>query len=186
MSHATQPLLRGGAHGNDQDGILERGASINKVTNIGTTPSDIASQRGHDDIVRLISAACVSPLHRVCMSRDPARVLAALRLDGTDPLTGPPTALEIVSNQADYPSLYCDEAAVHLRLAMGEWAPSEARHRVWPASFRRGVVTILPVGGERSSLSSSSLLTQRHLRISAGDRPRTNVTPRWLFSIAGW
>ena len=92
-------------------------------------------------------------LHWACESRDPARVLAALRGDavrdagarcGAD--GAGPTALELASRPEAFPhepSPVRKETAVLVRAALAPWSPGT--HRVQTAAFRRGVLAVLCV-----------------------------------------
>ena len=93
-------------------------------------------------------------LHWACESRDPARVLSALRGNAVRDASARcgadgagPTALELASRPEAFPhepSPVRKETAALVRAALAPWSPST--HRVQTAAFRRGVLAVLCVG----------------------------------------
>ena len=141
-----------------------------KCASAGFTPVRVARTRGHHALADWLDAVRnFTPLHWACESRDPARVLAALRgdtirdvdircvtdKDGMQELT----PLELTSCPEAFPhapSPVCAATAALMRATLAPWSPRT--HHVQTAAFRRGVLAVLCVGvrlrgeaGRRSS-----------------------------------
>ena len=119
-------------------------------------PLQVLHARGDRAVLAAWLAAVdgFTPLHWACESRDPARVLAALRGDTVSDAgarcgitnTGP-TALELTSRPEAFPhapSPVRKETAALVREALAPWSP--ITHRVQTAAFRRAVFAVMCVG----------------------------------------
>ena len=134
--------------------LLGAGCSAAAMTLQGETARELAVLDGHDALAAWLDAVeGFTPLHWACNSREPARVLAALRGDDVHDVSARcgagsagPTALDITTRPEAFPhvpSLVCAGTAALVRAALAPWSTST--HRVQTAAFRRAVHAVLCV-----------------------------------------